>query len=110
MAAVVRAWMSLPLIISILSVIPRSLAQAGTICSRRTLSEVGTKSFQRSQCTVAPARRLAPVPLQGSRQYRRPLQRLRPHPKAEAVCGDASEPLLGSSLYDLTLSFLLDRK
>ncbi len=49
MAAVVRAWMSLPLIISMLSLMPSALAQAGTISSRSSLSEAGTKSFQRSQ-------------------------------------------------------------
>src|SRR5262245_19672276 len=62
MAAVVRAWMSLPLIISMLSLMPRSLAQAGMIWLRRRASDDGTKSFQRSQWTVAPCAYAAALP------------------------------------------------
>jgi len=46
---VVRAWMSLPLIISMLSVMPSAFWHSGMICLRSTSSDAGTKSFQRSQ-------------------------------------------------------------
>src|SRR4051794_24461698 len=69
-AEVVRAWMSLPLIVSMLSLIPSAFSQAGIISLRRSSSEAGTKSFQRSQwivvaCAKAGARpeaRIAAIP------------------------------------------------
>src|SRR5262249_20115874 len=51
---VVRAWMSLALIISMLSLSPSAFSQAGAISLRSTSPEAGTKSFQRSQCSVVP--------------------------------------------------------
>ena len=54
MAAVVRAWMSLPLIVSTLSVIPKSLAHCWVIWFLSSASDWGIKSFQRNQCRVVP--------------------------------------------------------
>ena len=48
-AEVTRAWMSLALIVSKRILIPSAFSPSGTIFSRRTLSEVGTKSDQRTQ-------------------------------------------------------------
>ncbi len=51
-AAVMRACMSLALIVSTLSFMPRSFSHSLTISPLRSWSEAGTKSAQRSQCTV----------------------------------------------------------
>jgi hypothetical protein len=48
-AEVLRAWMSLALIVSIVSLIPSAFWHSGTICFRSSSSEAGMKSFQRSQ-------------------------------------------------------------
>ena len=52
-AEVVRACRSLPLMVSMLSLMPRAFSASGAISFFRSSSEAGTKSFQRSQCTVA---------------------------------------------------------
>ena len=51
-AEVTRAWMSLALTISRLSLMPSAFWHSGTIWSSSSLSEAGTKSDQRSQWTV----------------------------------------------------------
>src|ERR1700674_1533532 len=68
--AVVRAWISLALIVSNLSVMPSAFWHSGTISLRITSSEAGTKSTQRSQWTVVacanagarPVARMAAIP------------------------------------------------
>jgi hypothetical protein len=49
---VMRAWMSLALIVSTFSSIPRAFWHSWVISPFSSTSEAGTKSAQRSQCTV----------------------------------------------------------
>ena len=51
-AAVMRAWMSLALIVSTVSFMPRSFSHCLAISPLSSTSEAGTKSAQRSQCIV----------------------------------------------------------
>ena len=49
---VVRAWMSLPLIVSRVSLMPSAFSPAGTISFRSNSSDAGMKSFHRNQWIV----------------------------------------------------------
>ena len=51
-AEVMRAWMSLALIVSTVSLMPSSFWHSLTISPLSSTSEAGTKSAQRSQCIV----------------------------------------------------------
>ena len=53
-AEVMRAWMSLPLMVSMLRRMPSAFWHSAVMCLRSSWSEAGTKSFQRSQWSVAP--------------------------------------------------------
>ncbi len=48
-----RACRSLPLMVSMVSLMPSAFSASGTISFFKSSSEVGMKSFQRNQCTVA---------------------------------------------------------
>ena len=83
-----RAWMSLALIVSTVSFMPRSFSHSLTISPLRSTSEAGTKSAQRSRSSSASGRKRGPARSPGCLPGRRYPLRARWRPKAATSCVD----------------------